>query len=242
MSQKLNVGVMLIALFSTSCKAQMKDSVSLSEPRTINVTGTSEMEVEPDIIVFNLTIKEYWKEEFEAGKKYEDYKTRVPMTSIEPQILAQLKKAGVKDDQIKVSAVGNFYRQAGKDFLISKTLVLTLSKFTTVDAIIKTVNSKGVSNMHIAELKHSRMEDYKKQVKIDALKAAKDKAEYMLKSIGEKCGPVLMINESEHGYNPPVPYRLEYKSNAMADGGSSATEIKTITIKYNVNATFAIAG
>ncbi|MFT5723830.1 MAG: hypothetical protein ACI9JN_000947 [Bacteroidia bacterium] len=62
--------------------------------RTINVTGTAEKEITPDIIFVNITMREYWKEEFEHGKKYEDFKTKIPMTQIEPVILSQLKKAG----------------------------------------------------------------------------------------------------------------------------------------------------
>ncbi len=233
--------VVLTTLLFTNCKAQLTDSIASTSTRTIHVTGTAEKEIEPDIIIFTITIKEYWKEEFEKGKKYEDYQTRVPMSSIEPEILNQLKKAGVKDNEIKVSAIGNFYRQAGKEFLVSKTLVLTLSDLKTVDAISKAVSSKGISNMRISELKHSKMDDLKKEVKIEALKAAKEKAEYMLEAIGEKCGQVLVINESTLGYNTPAPYQMErYKM--MADGNSnSATDVKNIKISYVVSATFAIA-
>ncbi|MBO6515628.1 MAG: SIMPL domain-containing protein [Bacteroidia bacterium] len=238
-SKVLTVLAVLTSVLFTNCKAQMRDTTAFQ--RTINVSGTAEREVEPDIIVFNITIKEYWKEEFEPGKKYEDYKTRVPMTTIEPQILDQLKKAGVKESQIKVSSIGNFYRQAGKDFLVSKTLVLTLPDLKTVDAISKTVSSRGVSNMHIAELKHSQMEEIEKEVKVEALKAAKDKAEYMLKAIGEKCGPVLTINEANNGYYQPVQMKAEFATMRSSDGSNAATELKKIKISFQVNATFAIA-
>ena len=40
--------------------------------RTIEVSGESEMTVDPDEITFTIVIEEYWKEEFEEGKKFED--------------------------------------------------------------------------------------------------------------------------------------------------------------------------
>lgn len=232
--------VAITCLLFTNCKAQQMTEKASTQIRTINVTVSAEKEVVPDIIVFTINVKEYWKEEFEPGKKYEDYKTKVPMTEIEPGILAQLKKLGVKDDQIKVSAVGNSYRPAGKELLVSKTLILTLKDFVTVDQIVKTIDSKGVSNLYISELKHSNMESIKKDVKIAALKAAKQKATYLLESVDEKCGKVLMISEAEYGYNPPVPFAMEKRASVQSDQGSSATELRKITIKYEINATFAI--
>lgn len=233
--------VFLVSLLFTNCKAQQMTQSTISNTRTINVTGSAEKEVVPDIIVFNINIKEYWKEEFEPGKKYEDYKTKVPMTEIEPRVLAQLKKAGVRDDQIKVSGVGNSYRPSGKELLVSKALVLTLASFETVDLITKTIDPKGVSNLYISELKHSNMEAIQQEVKIAALAAAKKKATYLLESIDEKCGKVLMISEAEYNYNPPVPIGIEKRASIQSDQGGSATELRKITIKYEINATFAIA-
>ena len=71
---------------------------------------------------------------------------------------------------------------------------------------------------------------------------AQDKAEYMLEALDEKCGKVLMINESEYGYQPPVMYRSNVAMEKSGNAGNSATELKNITISYKVNATFAIEG
>lgn len=234
----------LVLLLATqvSCKAQ--EMTTIKQSRTINVTGTAEKEVVPDIIVFNISLAEYWKEEFEDGKKYEDYKTKVPMTEIEPLILAQLKKVGVKESQIKVGNIGNYYRQRGKELMISKNLILTLNNFEIVDEIAKTIDSKGVSNLYISELKHSKMAEFEKQVKSEAVKNAKEKAGYMVEAIGEKLGEVINITESEYGYNPqtPIVYERRMALKSSDGGGGAATELKTITIRFEVLATFAIAG
>lgn len=46
-----------LAMASCNTTKNMSDSTNLNT-RTINVTGSAEMEIEPDIIVFSLTIKE----------------------------------------------------------------------------------------------------------------------------------------------------------------------------------------
>ena len=79
--------------------------------------------------------------------KYEDYKTKVPLSKIEPEVLSTLKKHGITEDQIKVGAAGNYYRQAGKEFLISKVLHITINDFSILDAVMKSVVSRGVSSM-----------------------------------------------------------------------------------------------
>lgn len=237
---KLTTILIILCAFSASTIAQtMKET----ETRKIAVTGSAEKEITPDEIIFQITIKEYWKEELEKGTKYEDYKTKVPIEGIENTIIEQLYSAGVKEDQIFVSGIGNFWRQAGKDFLVSKTLTIHLSDFKVVDKIAKTVDSRGVSNMRIVELRHSKMEDYRKEVKIEALKAAKNKADYLLESIGEKCEKVLYIDESTRSMNPGWQYKAESNSvmrSADGGGGASADQIKKIKIRYEVYATFSI--
>jgi uncharacterized protein YggE len=94
--------------------------------------------------------------------------------------------------------------------------------------------------MNIAQLKHSKEEDYKKEVKIAALKDAQDKAEYLVESLGEKLGPVISIAEPQFGYSNPVQYREASFAKSYDAAGNSATDIRTIKIRYNINATFAI--
>ena len=62
----------------------------VKEQRYIEVTGSAELEVEADEIIFAITYSEYWLEEFQLGTKYEDYRTKYPMEKIEEQLLSTL--------------------------------------------------------------------------------------------------------------------------------------------------------
>ena len=57
--------------------------------RYIEVTGTSEMEVVPDEIHYLIEIQEYFEEEFDGVSKPEQYKTKVPITRIEQELMPE---------------------------------------------------------------------------------------------------------------------------------------------------------
>lgn len=233
-----NLFLATFILASVSCKSQQVQTAT-TNARTISVTGVSEKKVVPDIIEFTLTLKEYYKEELQPGRKYEDYKTRVPMTEIEPEVLNKLKKIGIKSDQIKVKNVGNYYRPAGKDFLVSKTLVITVSDLKLIDQISKEVVSYGISNMFISDMRHSKQDEFEKEVKIASLKNAQEKAKYLCESLGEKCGKAIAIREQEFGTsNPPITYATKMEMNYRGD--ASAKDVVLLTISYTMYVTFLI--
>ena len=161
--------------------------------RYIEVTGSSETEIIPDEIHFMITIKEYWQEEFEKKSKPEDYQTKVPVNEIEHNLMSALKQAGIAPSDIQTKEVGDYWRERGKDFLISKTFDIKLQNPDQINRIIQTVNTKGIQSMNIGELKNKDLQEYRKQGKIEALKAARQKADYLVAAMGQKLGNVLRI-------------------------------------------------
>jgi uncharacterized protein YggE len=93
--------------------------------------------------------------------------------------------------------------------------------------------------MNIGELNHSKMDEYKKQVKIDALKDAREKAQYLVESIGSVLGEVVTISEISDGYiRPMYSGAMMMKSAEMAP--ESIDEVQNIKLEYQVRATFRI--
>jgi len=223
---------LFVLLISSLSLAQNSESQS----KTITVTGSSEMFVEPDEIKFIINIEEYWKEEFEKKKEFEDYKTKVPISEIESDLLEKLYALGVKKEHILVSNVGNYNRYQGKEFLIGKEYIITLHDFNLIDKITTTLDSKGISSMYLGELKNENIQEFRKQVKISALKAAKEKATYLLESLDKKLGDVVSIVENNDSY-----YFGSTVSNLALENNNSGIEnIKKIKLKYEITATFEI--
>ena len=208
--------------------------------RYIEVTGSSETEIIPDEIHFMFTIKEYWQEEFEKKSKPEDYQTKVPVNEIEHNLMSALKQAGIAPSDIQTKEVGDYWRERGKDFLISKTFDIKLQNPDQINRIIQTVNTKGIQSMNIGELKNKDLQEYRKQGKIEALKAARQKADYLVAAMGQKLGNVLRIVEPEERSFSYFQPQSAMSNVAIPSYDSNPENFRTIKLRYQMTARFEI--
>ena len=208
--------------------------------RYIEVTGSSETEIIPDEIHFMITIKVYWQEEFEKKSKPEDYQTKVPVNEIEHNLMSALKQAGIAPSDIQTKEVGDYWRERGKDFLISKTFDIKLQNPDQINRIIQTVNTKGIQSMNIGELKNKDLQEYRKQGKIEALKAARQKADYLVAAMGQKLGNVLRIVEPEERSFSYFQPQSAMSNVAIPSYDSNPENFRTIKLRYQMTARFEI--
>lgn len=228
--------VTLLFLISAVALFAQKSETNI---RTVEVKGSAEMEVEPDEMVLVIGIQEYWEEEFEDNTKPEDYKTKVPLAQIEDDLVKKLRQAGVEKENVKVRNVGNYWRQQGKEFLFSKQLEIELHDFSKINTLIDLLDARGVRNMNIGELKNSKMDEYENQVKVEALKNAREKATILVESLGEELGEVLSITELSAGtVRPMMAGEMMARSADMAQ--ERIEQIQNINLEYQVRATFRI--
>ncbi len=224
--------ILALVMVSLSLSAQNNNE------RTVEVKGSSEMEIQPDEITFIIGIEEYWEEEFEKNKKPEDYKTKVPLPEIEDALIKTLRKAGIDKENVKVRNVGNYWRQQGKEFLFSKQLEVQVKDFTKINQLVNLLDARGIKNMSIGELQNSNIKQYQNQVKTDALKNAEDKARVLVESIGGELGEVISITELTDDfvrpYNGPMMMRAAGAENETID------QIRNIKLEYQVQAKFRI--
>ena len=192
-----------------------------SDGKYIEVTGSSEIEVVPDEIHFLIQIKEYWQEEY-TGKsnKEEDFRTKVPLAMIEKDLRRSLRKIGIADDAI------------------GKQLDIRLTDFEQINSIIRSVNTWGIESMRIGELKHKDLPMYRKQGKIEALKAAREKASYLVEAMGQELGEVIRIVEP---VDNNISRYLPFQAQSNVSMGTAATEqYRVIKLRYEMTARFAI--
>lgn len=186
---KTKLLTVVISLLTTlSLQAQTSE-------RYIEVTGTSEMEIVPDKIHYIIEIREYFKEEFDGKSKPEDYRTKVPLSEIEQGLRKSLLQAGIMSNAIRTQEIGDYWRQQGRDFLVSKQFDITLTDFKQIDEIVKLADTRGINSMRIGELENKDMLAYHQKGKIEALKAAQRKAAYLVEAMGKRLGDVIRIVE-----------------------------------------------
>lgn len=226
---KTRLSVFIISLLVTlSLQAQTNE-------RYIEVTGTSEMEIVPDKIHYLIEIREYFKEEFDGKSKPEEYRTKVPLSEIEQGLRGVLVEAGIPKNAIRTQEIGDYWRQQGQDFLVSKKFDITLTDFNQINEIVKRIDTKGIHTMRIGELENNDMPAYHQKGKIEALKAARRKATYLVEALGKRLGEVIRIVEKDSGNVSPFA-----QSNVMSSDVASFDNFRTIKKNYSMLVRFEI--
>ncbi|WES97643.1 SIMPL domain-containing protein [Chryseobacterium arthrosphaerae] len=196
----------------------------------IEVTGVAEMEIEPDEIIFSIGIKADNKNDLADNEK---------------KLFETLKSAGVKNEDIKFKSMyQNIYSKTAK---FTKNYQFKAGTKANIAKIFEDLNQKWVSSLNIAEVKNTKIADFRKAVKINALKAAKEKADYLLESMGKKTGNAIEIVEIED-YTSDTVLPVAYKSRmanvqmeaADAPVDYSFDNIENIKLKYSIKTRYEI--
>ncbi len=66
-----------------------------------------------------------------------------------------------------------------------------------MDELVEKLDDEATANFQIVKTSHSRIQEFRKQLKIEAVKQAKQKALYLTEAIGEKSGEAITINEPD---------------------------------------------
>ena len=222
--------ICLLAVFSLQAQTNAQ-----TNERYIEVTGTSEIEIVPDKIHYLIEIREYFEEEFDGKSKPEDYHTKVPLAEIEQGLREALAQAGIPQDAVRTQEIGDYWRQQGQDFLVSKKFDITLTDFNQINEIIKRIDTKGIHSMRIGELENKDMLVYHQKGKIEALKAAQKKATYLVEALGKKLGDVIRIVEEGNGNIFSFA-----QSNVLSSDAASFDSFRTIKKNYSMLVRFEI--
>ncbi len=226
--KKLIAIALVTVLGLSTVKAQQVDL-----RRKINVSGSAETEVTPDIIYIGISLKEYLN-----GKK------KVEITELEKQLYAAVQKAGIAKENLTVSNLSSWNyateKKKNPDFLASKQYRLKVSDLNKFNSIIEAIDAKGIASTNIESYDYSKIEGLKKELKIKALLAAKEKAAYMVEALGDKLGAVIDIQDGGDNVIQPV-YRNYMMKAEMADAGAAPEiDFKKIKLNFTVNAVFEI--
>ncbi len=223
-------------LFSNITGAQTIINPIESTPY-IEVTGEGSMEVVPDEIFLQFTLKERY-----------DGRDKISLDDLEKKLYALLRKNGFNPEDLSLANANADYvtvKWRKKDVLASKDYVLKIKTTDELSKVWQILDEIGADNAFIRKVDHSQMEELKKQVKIDAVKNAKEKAGYLLAAVGEKVGKVLFLQEREN-FTPVYTMRTKQANTEVldtsADTGLDNPEIsfQKIKLNYKVFARFAI--
>jgi uncharacterized protein YggE len=213
-------------------------SIEFADIPYIEVTGSSEMEVVPDELYFQITVKEYEK----------DKSTKVSLDEIDVLLKNKLTALGIGIENLQISDITSSYSKKflqGYEVFASKEYRLKITDFSKADSLYTCLAEKYISYITLLYTANSKITEFRKQVKIDAIKAAKNKAEYLVESIGDTLGRTLLIEEIEPTYS--YNYYGNYSnSNSFSNNvtvyntSDYANSFQTINLRYEIKVRFEI--
>jgi len=208
-------------------------------PRTITVNGSAEMEIIPDEIYVQVDLKEYEKK----GQ------SKVSIDKIKQDFLANAKAVGIPDSAITIAAYDGYngnpwLRKKNKkeDLLASITYQIKLKSSKQMDDLVNRLDDNATSNFSIVRTSHSRIQQIRKDLKIQAVKAAKEKAQYLASAIDEQVGVAVTINEPGEAFIP-IYANMRSSNKIMAQDveQTDQAEVDFTKIKYKFEVTVVFA-
>ena len=190
---------------------------SEKEKPYIELTGTAEKEIIPDEIYIAITIRER-----QEGKE------KITIDKQEADLKEALKSIGVSLENLSLSdANANYIRVKWKkkDVITKNEYVLKVGDALTVGKVFEKLDELKIVEANISRVGHSKLEEFKKEVRIMAIKAAKEKADYLLTAIGEQTGKALNVYEQSPSYKIDDAY-LNARGSRSENSLYYANEIK----------------
>ena len=229
---KLQLALALFLVFPLITSAQ--NEVFKGE-HFIEVTGTSQQEIEPNEIFMIIRLREF-----------EENRQKTLLEKLDTDFMNALKEAGIDKKRLELADAGSRLNKIGrrdKDAFREKTYQLKLTSAAELEKFLQELESVKVDFVDIVRLHHSDFEKLKIELKIKALQAAKSKAETLLKSIGAEIGKPLMVRDWE---TDPVQPMREYTANVrmqaemMPQEQESAIGFRKIKMQAQIVAQFEI--
>lgn len=244
MKRMIPACLLFLVLLSSIVTAKAQTTVANPYPKTITVNGSAEMEVVPDEIYVIVDLKEYEKKN-----------NKTNLDKIKSDFLASCRSIGLPDSAISIASYegynGNpWYRKRSKkdDLLASISYQIKFRDSKKMDELVDKLDDDATQNFRIIRTSHSKMQEYRKQLKIQAVKAAKEKAGYLAESIEEKVGAAVTITEPNEMSILPMNTSSQY--NVMVRGYAStydksgkdegSIDFQKIKLRFEVNVVFAL--
>ncbi|HQO49666.1 MAG TPA: SIMPL domain-containing protein [Bacteroidales bacterium] len=229
-----NTLIILATLFSLTLFAQNGEK-NFIDLNYIEVTGKAELEVVPDQIFLKIILNE------------KEFKSKQSIKEMEQLMTDKLSEIGIDagKDLVVKDFVSNFqfYRLSKTDINVSKEYQLLVHDASTAGKVFVELEKAGISNITVEKLDHTKMQEYRKAVKVDAIKAAKEKASDLAAAIGQGIGRAVYINEVDmnntYHLNTIIGRVAGMSAQGSRSGHSTAQEdlnleFEKISIEYTI--------
>jgi len=176
-----------IALLLTIQSFAQSGSKNFIDQNYIEVTGKAELEIIPDKIYLNIYINE---DSLKGSKSIEEAETKM-ITILINEGIDVSKNLKIRDI---VSNLKSYWLKSDKVKTTKEYQLMLCDAATTVN-VFKKLKPLGINTISISKVSHSKLQQFKEEVKIKAIKVAKRKAKMLTVAIDQACGKAIYINE-----------------------------------------------
>ena len=215
-----------VALMALPAAAQMQEAF----PSYIQVNGRAEKEITPDEFYLSIVINE----------------RKISVESQQRDMIAALKRLGVNvEKQLKVANLSSEFFKKNTSVATAK-YQLQLGSSAEVAKVWQALDGLGISNVSILKVSHSKIDEYKEQVRVEAMQNAKQSAQTLAGAIGQNVGKCFYIYDSNNNVMPVLYDNMAVMRSAKAMGvaedaaADEPLDFKTIKLQYNVQAKFVL--
>jgi len=210
-------------------------------PRTLTVTGTAQVAVEPDICYMTFVITtEHPKSAAEAYRENNRVMTAV-RDAVTGQGIAQ------KDVQTQNFTIAPQYRwdddrdeNIFEGYQVSHSLFVKLRDIDKASAVLDAAVSAGATQVSGVSFTVENPKDYLAEARVEAIKAARAKAELIAQTAGVTLLRPMMISENEPGdwrvYHAQA--NVDLASTGWQGAGEASLEPGEVKLSHTVNITY----
>lgn len=221
---KASTWILLILFFTGFFLTDLHGQYPVApEPPFIEVNGMAEKEITPDRIYLGIVIRERT-----TGKD------KITVGEQEEKLKAGLRKKGIPLENLYLAdANANYLNRPWKtrEVISQAQYELRLGTASEVSEVMNLLDEIEITDAWISKVDHSRMEELKKDLRIEAIKAAKVKSEYLLSAIGQQTGKALIVRENEM-YHPPMYFNKMAKVQMeVMDASGAAPEYEPVDFR-----------
>lgn len=224
--------ILTILVFATISISAQSGTKNFIDQNYIEVTGKAEMEITPDEIYLSIILSEATN------------KDRLPLDELETKMKSSLTALGiniaeklmVKDMVSKLKT----YTLSKNQIHQTRQYQLIVSDAKTAAMVFKELELLGISNMGIEKLDHSKIEEYKNEVKVKAVEAAKEKAVALTVAVGQEVGRAMFIQEQNFYHSYQAANKMEIRSKYSSLETQPDIDFEKIKLEYSVLCRFEL--
>jgi uncharacterized protein YggE len=229
---------LLFLLFTVLCFGSFAAAQNISEMPLITVTGTAEVQVVPDEVIFSLDVTKMDKD-LQVAKRLNDETVAKVLElarrfSVAPQ--------NVKTDYISVDTIYESIRDAKKKifdedgdevgtkvfrgYRVSQTVIVKLTDISRFEEFFAESLKTEITEVDSVKFETSKLRENKDKARDLAMKAAREKATAMSAAIGQSIGKAVRITEGIV-VNQNYSNSANVTTNSISVGGSFSESLAT---------------